>query len=128
MYISIYNDVERRLGGSAMWTRIKSTYNRAPYPARRLMEGTYIASFFVRHLLTLRNPVRALRMYEATGRGMDFYHDVRDWMGGFPYEYATAGEVFNHIHTNYGFQLEYLDTHDGHTCNEFVFRRPLACT
>jgi len=50
--------------------------------------------------------------------------DVRDWVGGFPYEYATAGEVFAHLHGTHGLELVYLNTHDGHVCNEFTFRRP----
>ena len=25
---------------------------------------------------------------------MSLSHDWRDWLGGFPYEYASAGEVF----------------------------------
>ena len=56
--------------------------------------------------------------------GGDFPHDVRDWVGGFPYEYATAGEVFTYLHGKHGLELVYLNTHDGHGCNEFTFRRP----
>ena len=62
--------------------------------------------------------------HDGGGRGMDFWHDVRDWVGGFPYEYATAGEVFTYMRDRHGFELIYLDTHDGHVCNEFTFRRP----
>jgi len=28
-----------------------------------------------------------------SGRGMDYYHDVHDWMGGYPYESSSADEV-----------------------------------
>jgi hypothetical protein len=67
---------------------------------------------------------RALRDYDKGGRGMDFRHNVRDWVGGFPYEYATAGEVFSYLHKKFGPQLRYLHTHEGHACNEFTFARP----
>ncbi len=55
---------------------------------------------------------------------MDFLHDVRDWVGGFPYEYATAGEIFSYLHGKFDLELDYLNSHDGHGCNEFTFRRP----
>jgi SAM-dependent methyltransferase len=123
--LAIYNNVERRFGGSAMWWHLKRAYNRAPAAVRLLMEWVYIANFAARNLLTLRNPLTMARQYsEHAGRGMDFRHDVRDWLGGFPYEYATAGAVFNYLHGQHGLQLEYLNTHDGHECNEFTFRRP----
>ncbi len=69
---------------------------------------------------------RLLRRYHSEGdrRGRDFWHNLRDWLGGFPYEYATAGEVFNYLHDKFNLQLEYLNTHDRHGCNEFTFRRP----
>ena len=125
--ISIYNNVESRVGGSAMWWQIKQAYNRSPQAARRLMEYAYVANFMVRKLLTLRNPFKMIQNYgDGAGRGMDFWHDVRDWLGGFPYEYATAGEIFNYMHNKHGLELIYLDTHDGHGCNQFTFHPPAA--
>ena len=37
-------------------------------------------------------------------RGMDFYHDVRDWIGGYPYE-SIAPEELNRLLTPLGFDL-----------------------
>ena len=122
--IAIYNNVERRVGGSGMWWRVKRLYNRAPGWAQRLLEYGYAGSLVLRYLLSGRNPLTVIRSYDADGRGMDFWHDVRDWAGGFPYEYATAGEVFTYLHGKHGLELVYLNTHDGHGCNEFTFRRP----
>ena len=94
---------------------------------RTLLEWSYGGSLLARKLLRFRSPWRFLREYpERSGRGMEYWHDVRDWLGGFPYEYATAGEVFRHLHDRHGFELTYLDTHDGHGCNEFAFVRPMA--
>jgi len=120
--IALYDKVEGRLG-SAMWWRIKRAYNRAAPPLRRLMEAAYVTHFVLRQAATLHNPVAYIRHYgdDDRGRGMDFWHDVRDWLGGFPYEYATPAEVFNHLHRKFALQLEYLST--GQACNEFTFRR-----
>ena len=79
---------------------------------------------FVSRLVTLRNPFRSVRDSSGAGRrGMEFMHDVRDWLGGFPYEFATPGAVLGHLRAHHGAVLERLVTHDGNACNEFVFRR-----
>ena len=125
--ISIYNRVERKDDSSAMWWKIKRLYNRSPGFVRGLMETAYVARHAVTRLVTLRNPFRAYTDQAGAGRrGMDFLHDVRDWLGGFPYEYAGAGELFDYVHAKHGFQLERLRTGDGNMCNEFLFVRPPA--
>jgi 2-polyprenyl-6-hydroxyphenyl methylase/3-demethylubiquinone-9 3-methyltransferase len=125
--ISIYNRVERKPDSSAMWWKIKRFYNQAPRPVRGLMEAAYVANHAATRLITLRNPFPAYTDTAGDGRrGMDFMHDVRDWLGGFPYEYATAGELFAYVHRKHGLTLEWLRTGDGNICNEFLFRRPAA--
>ena len=85
----------------------------------------YATIVIAQHLLTGRNPLSLFGTANGSiGRGMEFWHDAADWMGGFPYEYATAGAIFNYLHDTFGLELEYLRTSDGHGCNEFLFRRP----
>ena len=125
--ISIYNKVERKPDSSAMWWRIKRFYNRSPGFVRGLMETAYLTNHAVTRLVTLRNPFRAYTEQAGDGRrGMDFRHDVRDWLGGFPYEYATAGELFEYVRRKHGFQLERLRSGEGNACNEFLFVRPAS--
>jgi 2-polyprenyl-6-hydroxyphenyl methylase/3-demethylubiquinone-9 3-methyltransferase len=132
--ISIYNKVERRVGGSGLWLRIKRFYVNAPRPVQWVMEQGYGANVFMRHAVTLRNPIRLVREYEnEKSRGMDFWCDLKDWIGGYPYEYATAGEVFNYVHRQHGFVLQNLTTTHSLGCNQFVFSRrtdppPMAST
>jgi 2-polyprenyl-6-hydroxyphenyl methylase/3-demethylubiquinone-9 3-methyltransferase len=123
--VSIYNNVHQRLGGSAMWWHVKRFYNSAPGFVRTWMEAIYIAYSLTRQILALRNPLNIVRNHgRQAGRGMSFIHDIRDWLGGFPYEYATAGEVFRYVHRKFHYELIYLNTMDGHGCNELTFRRP----
>jgi len=123
--ISIYNRVERKPDSSAMWWKIKRMYNRSPGLVRGLMEAAYVTNHALTRLVTLRNPLRVYTDRAGAGRrGMDFMHDVRDWLGGFPYEYATAGELFEYVRRKHGFVLERLRTGDGNICNEFLFVRP----
>ena len=86
------------------------------------MEYGYVLNFVVRHLITFRNPFKAIRNYGR--RGMKFWRDIRDWVGGYPYEYATAGDVFNYVNHKHGLQLKYMTTTHTVGCNQFVFYRP----
>ena len=123
--ISIYNRVDRFPDSSRMWWHIKRFYTSSPGAVRRLMEGAYLANFALNRLVTLRNPLKPILDGEGAGRrGMDFMHDVRDWLGGFPYEYATSGEVFGHVHRTAGYELVKLVNWEGNACNELLFRRP----
>jgi hypothetical protein len=57
------------------------------------MEYTYVVYLCLGVAITLHNPFKIIDGYgsDASTCGMDFWHNVRDWVGGFPYEYATAG-------------------------------------
>jgi 2-polyprenyl-6-hydroxyphenyl methylase/3-demethylubiquinone-9 3-methyltransferase len=35
-------------------------------------------------------------------RGMDFHHDLVDWLGGYPYEYRTKYEISKLIGNEFG--------------------------
>jgi hypothetical protein len=51
---------------------------------------------------------------------------VRDWVGGFPYEGATAEEIFTYIHEKHKLELMFWETHDGHVYNQFTFHKPAS--
>jgi 2-polyprenyl-6-hydroxyphenyl methylase/3-demethylubiquinone-9 3-methyltransferase len=54
---------------------------------------------------------------------MDFGYDVVDWIGGYPYEYASIDEITGFV-TRLGFIDErVIPAQVGTGCNEFVFRR-----
>jgi SAM-dependent methyltransferase len=123
--IGIYNRVDRLGDSSAMWWKIKRRYNRSPRLIRRSMESALWARYALREVVKGRNPFSA-QARSPGSRGMELRHDIRDWLGGFPYEYATAGEVFGYIHKKFGLQLEYLKTGEGNLCNQFTFRKPVG--
>ena len=59
---------------------------------------------------------------------MDFYHNVVDWVGGYPYEYASADEVAEHL-MHRGFALQWQAPANVPTgCNEQIFKRTDAKT
>jgi SAM-dependent methyltransferase len=75
-----------------LWTRIKRWYVGATPEGKAAAEKLYVWLFGL--YLLLRG--KRLRDHIATynrKRGMDFLHDVRDWIGGYPYESISPGEL-----------------------------------
>lgn len=118
--IAIYN----RVGTSALWARIKRLYCQSPMVLQWLAEATYLTAYAGGLTLTGRNPVRVFREYRER-RGMSLWHDVRDWLGGYPYEYATVSEIFDFVRP-LGFKLIRVVSTNRTGCNEFVFEREPA--
>jgi len=113
LVISIYN----RHWSSAAWGLIKWTYNVLPRFGQKILTGLmYPVILVAKFIVTGKNPFQK-------ERGMDFYHDVVDWVGGYPYEYAAVDEVKNFVEAR-GFKLLKVLTAQVPTgCNEFVFER-----
>jgi SAM-dependent methyltransferase len=112
----------------AMWKVEKRLYARAPRPVQWGFRQLYMASFLAAR--TLRrggNPIEYVRGYSQT-RGMNFTHDVHDWLGGYPYETATAEEIHDRVcrmgfAEERSFRLPVATGLFGSGCHEFVFRR-----
>jgi SAM-dependent methyltransferase len=121
--IAIYNRVDRLLNNSRNWKQIKRIYNQTSIPARQAMEAIYAGLLLAQTTAQGQNPIAYIRKYSTVSRrGMDFWHDVRDWMGGYPYEYASPEEIIVHMRTK-GMRLITMSESHGLGCNEFVFRR-----
>lgn len=92
-YIALYNKVEGR-SGSRHWAKVKRFYNTSPVTVKRLVEWYYALTNHVGpNLLKFKNPFKALEGYGGA-RGMHWRTDLVDWLGGYPYEFATVDEVF----------------------------------
>jgi SAM-dependent methyltransferase len=83
LMIAIYN----RHWSSPLWLAIKWLYNRAgKFGQKLIIELMTPIIFAAKWLVTRQNPFQMRR-------GMDFMHNVTDWVGGYPYEYASAQEM-----------------------------------
>jgi 2-polyprenyl-3-methyl-5-hydroxy-6-metoxy-1,4-benzoquinol methylase len=102
---------------SPVWKWIKWIFNRLPRSGKWLMAVFFAGVIYLaKFLVTGRNPL-------AKERGMDFWYDVIDWVGGFPYEYAAPQEVIAFVQ-GLGFILNRSVPAQVPTgCNEFVFER-----
>jgi 2-polyprenyl-3-methyl-5-hydroxy-6-metoxy-1,4-benzoquinol methylase len=123
LFLAIYNKVEGN-GSSEYWLKMKKLYNRQGIPVKRLMEVAYVfRHHVVPDLIRFRNPLAFNRNYKDR-RGMNFWTDVRDWLGGYPYEFAGADEIFRFCTRELGLALVNLHTVTGLGLNEFLFRAP----
>jgi 2-polyprenyl-3-methyl-5-hydroxy-6-metoxy-1,4-benzoquinol methylase len=123
LFISIYNDEGWR---SAVNKKMKQVYNKAPAFVKTLMAIGYAVLFalkgFTIDVLRLKNPAARYRD-KIKSRGMAIWYDIVDWLGGYPFEVAAPGAIFE-FYFQRGFDLVKLNTiARGHGCNEFVFRR-----
>jgi 2-polyprenyl-6-hydroxyphenyl methylase/3-demethylubiquinone-9 3-methyltransferase len=74
------------------WRVEKAFYSRLPGWARPVLTAPYAAALLAAQILMGRNPLKYIKNYQSQ-RGMDFWHDVIDWLGGYPYESASPAEV-----------------------------------
>jgi 2-polyprenyl-6-hydroxyphenyl methylase/3-demethylubiquinone-9 3-methyltransferase len=109
--------------GSHRWLRIKRAYNRGGAIRKRLLELAFASKDVAAMMVRLRNPLKEIREYKRK-RGMSWWHDHIDWLGGYPYEFATTGELFNFCHDEFGMQLERMYAARSIGCHELMFTLP----
>ncbi|HEY2847681.1 MAG TPA: class I SAM-dependent methyltransferase [Pyrinomonadaceae bacterium] len=125
LFIAIYNDTGSQ---TRRWHWIKKTYCRLPRPLKTPFAIAAILPEETKNLLRSIPKLRPLEYIHSwtrykTGRGMNRWHDIIDWVGGYPYEVATVDEIFEFYKAR-GFYLSKIKSGGvGLGCNEFVFRR-----
>jgi len=110
------------------WLEIKQQYNKATALGRLLMEWHYVLTSGYTHGLrrvrpvvrSLRHAVREAKGYRAN-RGMHYWTDIRDWLGGWPMEFTHERDVIAFCANECA--MECLDMSTGSGCTEFLFRR-----
>lgn len=126
LYIALYNDQ-----GSFMtkwWLMLKKIYNHLPGSFLKKLYTLIFMLFretalFLLWLILLR-PLKYVRYWTAKRtRGMSYYHDIVDWLGGYPFEVAKPEEPF-YFYQQKGYELIQLKTCGGKLgCNEHVFKK-----
>lgn len=109
------------------WRIEKRIFTNAGETARSIIRSIYTRAYILRLKLIGRSPNHHIDDYSSV-RGMNFYNDIEDWLGGFPYESATEDEIEAFLKPR-GFALEYVKRLKpglglfGTGCAEFRFRR-----
>ena len=113
LIISIYN----RHWTSPFWRTLKYVFHHLPGLLQNAMVFVLYPFFYAR--------ARSLSKDGSpmASRGMDLRHDIRDWLGGYPYEYASPIAV-QRFFAELGFRTVRCEPTKGFTgCNEFVFQK-----
>lgn len=118
----------RRTPLCPLWLLEKRFYARTKQPVQNVIRIAFVSAFAVGLLLTGRNPRRYADDYIRC-RGMSYWHDVHDWLGGYPYESAAPEDV-EAFATRHGLALvrQRLAARRlglfGTGCSEYVYRWP----
>ena len=113
LVIAIYN----RHWTAPIWKAIKKTYVKLPRFLRPIIVWPILlVKFLVAILVVRQNPFNR-------DRGMHYYTDIVDWVGGYPYEYASIQEVTDFFQARGFVQVKVIPTAGFTGCNEFVFAK-----
>ena len=124
LFIAIYADQGWK---SRAWWFVKLFYNRLP----RMLQPAYafIVRAIVRLLVILKytlllRPMTAIAplFSDNRARGMSAKHDAVDWIGGFPYEFATLDSLTAYLGAR-GFTVVRSREAGSLGCHEIVARR-----
>ena len=100
LYLMLYRDAT--LGPA--WRAIKRIYTNGPSPVQFLLRNGFAGILILGMLAKGKNPLRSIRRYAEKSRGMSWYLDIVDWVGGYPFEWASAPEVIEFLRLR-GFEL-----------------------
>jgi len=108
------------------WEKEKKIYSKYKL-IRPLLDGLMITLVALRRLLAGNNPYKYISEYESK-RGMNFFTDIRDWLGGYPYQ-SVSDQELQLFMGNQGFSLVSKKNTEpcrgllGTACGEWVFRK-----
>lgn len=114
LFIALYND---QGPVSRWWAFVKRLY------LKNVLTRALVIAVYTPYFIGLRWLYRQLTGRGRLERGMSLWHDMLDWLGGYPFEVSRPEAVFDFLRAR-GFELRALTT-AGSTgaCNEFVFER-----
>lgn len=114
LVLAIYN----RHKTSGFWKMVKKTYNNVPSLIKVFIVAGYLMVNVPYKLIFFREGLR-----DENQRGMHWYYDALDWLGGWPYEYASIDEIHNYL-TRMGLtELKTIPCQGMTGCNQFVYRK-----
>jgi len=110
-----------------VWAIEKRWYCGASPKSQAVAYRIYVSLLKTAFALKRRNFAEHVRSY-CSIRGMDFAHDVRDWLGGYPYESIAPDEVAS-VMDELGFFFVRSNVRPyslglfGSGCDEYVYAR-----
>ena len=127
LIVAVYR--KTRLG--RLWKMEKWLYSRSPGWLQARVRNAYVGAIRLFFLVKRRSFRAYLDDYPKSRRGMDYYRDVHDWLGGYPYEETSPAQA-DATRRRLGFApVQTLVEPEiswglfGNDLDEYVWRRPL---
>ena len=123
LFLALY----RKTALCGLWRIEKRWFTHGPEWYRALARWAYRSAFVAGLLATGRRPATFFGDYRHK-RGMDWTHDMEDWLGGYPYE-SVRPDALEAFLTKHGFALLTSKVRPGGLglfgsgCDEYLFRR-----
>lgn len=119
-YIALYSKDVYVDPPAEYWLKVKREYNLANPLKKLWMDWCYAWDATIKPALRNRkNPLVGMREYKKL-RGMSYWHDIRDWLGGYPMEFAGNKETEVFGRERLGLELIHVKAGEGNT--EYLFR------
>ncbi len=105
------------------WLEQKQQYNRLGKVGKKFMEWKYALRIGIGELRNGHNPFTYILGYQNS-RGMSFWTDIKDWLGGWPMEFAGIKETKTFCSEKLGLELLHINAGEANT--EYLFRKKKA--
>jgi len=132
MWTAIENAAVAVASGGLFWITLYTKGENYPVHhelKRRYNRASPLGKWFMLRREIVRRMYWRFRAYQnpftwnhRVTRGMDVYHDLVDWLGGLPYEVASANEVVRWARQR-GFILEQIEARGEGGCSSYIFSR-----
>ena len=108
------------------WKIEKRIYSSSPSWVQSMARFLWVLKTRLSFILKRRSFSGMVSSY-YNSRGMDYYTNVHDWLGGYPYESISRRRCIEYVESM-GFETLYDESRGGlfsvsSGCNEYVFRR-----
>ena len=103
------------------WLDVKRRYNEGGSLEKRWIELWYVWKFILGcRLRSIPGQIRRIISHKQT-RGMAFYTDIKDWLGGWPMEFAKIDDVKSFCGERLGLELVNINT--GEANSEYLYKK-----
>jgi len=120
LYIALYDYDIQISPTPEFWLDVKKRYNLSSLVGKRQMELWYIWRFLLSGKIGNLGRFIKRSMGYKKERGMALYNDVKDWLGGWPMEFAKRADVKNWSEKK---RLEMLKMKTGEANTEYLFKK-----
>ena len=118
LYIALYDYDIQVNPTPEFWLDVKKRYNFSSWLRKRKMEIWYIWRFMLDKKISKLPEVISLAFNYKQSRGMAMYNNLKDWLGGWPMDFAKRADVRDWAERN---KLEMLTMKTGEANTEYLF-------